>query len=223
LHFKPEIQRYILKVFSYVCIMNDESLQKLAILEEKSANYGTLLFDVDGTLADNMPAHKAAYVAVAAEYDIELDDNIVEELAGWPTVDVAQEIARRHQKTFDIEVFSKRKSAIFIERFIRATQPVEFVTQHLLNNIGKKRIGIVSGGSRSTVSITLEVIGLIGKFETLVCAGDTPEGKPSPQPFLLAAEHLNVDPADCFVFEDGDPGVQAAIAAGMGWIRVDQL
>lgn len=203
--------------------MNAESLKKFTILEEKAAAYSTLLFDVDGTLADNMQAHKDAYVAVSAEYGITIDPNIVEELAGWPTVDVAQEISRRHAKEFDIVAFSKRKSAIFIDRFIQQTQPVDFVLAHLLANIGKKRIGIVSGGSRSTVSITLDVIGLTGKFETLVCAGDTPEGKPSPQPFLLAAKNLGVSPADCFVYEDGNPGVQSAIAAGMGWIRVDQL
>lgn len=73
------------------------------------------------------------------------------------------------------------------------------------------------------MAITLDVIGLTDKFETLVCAGDTPLGKPSPQPFLLAAKNLGVDPTECLVFEDGDPGVQGAIAAGMGWVRVDQI
>lgn len=203
--------------------MNNESNIKFSLLQERSEPFEALLYDVDGTLADNMYAHKAAYVATAAEYDINLDDSIVEELAGWPTIDVAKEIGRRYEKQFDIYEFSKRKSMIFIERFIRDTKPVDFVLAHLLANIGKKRIGIVSGGSRSTLNITLEVIGLTGKYETLVCAGDTPEGKPSPQPFLLAAEHLGVDPAKCIVFEDGDPGVQGAISAGMGWVRIDQI
>lgn len=203
--------------------MNNESNIKFNLLQERSEPFEALLYDVDGTLADNMYAHKAAYVATAAEYDINLDDSIVEELAGWPTIDVAKEIGLRYEKQFDIYEFSKRKSMIFIERFIRDTKPVDFVLAHLLANIGKKRIGIVSGGSRSTLNITLEVIGLTGKYETLVCAGDTPEGKPSPQPFLLAAEHLGVDPAKCIVFEDGDPGVQGAISAGMGWVRIDQI
>lgn len=209
--------------FYYVCSMNTISLEKYKTLEEKSANYTALLYDVDGTLADNMHAHKAAYVAVAEEYGVKLDPNIVEELAGWPTIDVAQEISTRYQTIFDIHTFAKRKSAIFIERFIHDTQPVDYVLAHLLSNIGKKKIGIVSGGSRSTLAITLDVIGLTDKFETLVCAGDTPLGKPSPQPFLLAAKNLGVDPTECLVFEDGDPGVQGAIAAGMGWVRVDQI
>lgn len=203
--------------------MNNESIAKFNILQKKSEPFEALLYDVDGTLADNMYAHKAAYVATAQEYGVELDDNIVEELAGWPTIDVAKEICIRYEKQFDIHEFAKRKSQIFIERFIQATKPIDYVLEHLLANIGKKRIGIVSGGSRSTLNITLEVIGVTGKYETLVCAGDTPEGKPSPQPFLLAAEHLNVEPSKCLVFEDGDPGVQGAISAGMGWIRIDQL
>lgn len=203
--------------------MNSESQRKFTLLQQQSEPYTALLYDVDGTLADNMHAHRAAYVATAAEYDIVLDDRIVDELAGWPTIAVADEIAARYGKAIDSLAFAKRKSTIFIERFIQETVPVDYVYEHLLANIGKKKIGLVSGGSRSTLTITLEVIDLHGKFETLVCAGDTPEGKPSPQPFLLAAEQLQVNAADCLVFEDGDPGVQGAIAAGMGWVRVDQL
>lgn len=203
--------------------MNAESQKKFEILQEKSKPFKALLYDVDGTLADNMPAHKAAYVAASAAYGIDLDDDIVEELAGWPTIDVAAEIGKRYQKDIETLAFARLKSTIFIEQFIRQTKPVDYVLQHLLANVGKKKIGIVSGGSRSTLNITLDVINVMGKFETLVCAGDTPEGKPSPQPFLLAAEQLDVAPADCLVFEDGDPGVQGAIAAGMSWVRIDKI
>ncbi|EEI92947.1 HAD hydrolase, family IA, variant 3 [Sphingobacterium spiritivorum ATCC 33300] len=203
--------------------MTSESQRKLQKLQKITAPYEALLYDVDGTLADNMLAHKLSYKAAAAEYGVDLDTDLIDETAGWPTVAVAKEIAKRYQTTFDFEVFSKRKSAIFIERFIQNTQPVDYVLAHLLANEGIKRIGIVSGGSRSTLQITLKVIDVEGRFETLVCAGDTPKGKPDPAPFLLAAEHLGVDPQKCIVLEDGDPGVQGAINAGMGWVRIDQL
>jgi len=116
-----------------------------------------------------------------------------------------------------------RKSTIFRTEYIRQTKPVEHVLQHLRQEVGKKKIGLVSGGTRKTLEITLEVIGVTGLYEVLVCAGDTENGKPSPEPFLLAAEQLNIAPERCMVFEDGDPGVQGAIAAGMGWVRIDQL
>ncbi|WP_400262907.1 HAD family hydrolase [Sphingobacterium sp. SG20118] len=73
------------------------------------------------------------------------------------------------------------------------------------------------------MTITLTVLGVLDKLETLVCAGDTPLGKPSPQPFILAAERLQIEPAKCLVYEDGIPGVQGAIAAGMGAVRIDQI
>lgn len=196
---------------------------KIAKLQDISERYEALLYDVDGTLADNMHAHKAAYKAVSAEYGIELDTDLIDETAGWPTVAVAEAIAERYDTDFDFQIFAKRKSAIFIERYVQQTQPVEHVVQHLFQNADRKKIGIVSGGSRSTLNITLEVIKVKGLYQTLVCAGDTPKGKPSPQPFLLAAEQLGIAPEKCLVFEDGAPGVQGAIAAGMGWVRVDQL
>lgn len=198
----------------------EEKINKLQSIAEP---YEALLFDVDGTLADNIHAHKAAYVAVSKEYGVDLDPELIDETAGWPTVAVAREICKRYKVEFDVDVFSKRKSQIFIEEFIQQTQPIEYVRQILFQNVGKKKIGIVSGGSRSTLNITLEVIDVNGKYQAMVCAGDTINGKPSPEPFLLCAEKLGVNPHRCLVFEDGDPGVQGAIAAGMGWVRIDQI
>lgn len=203
--------------------MNEISKKKYEQLKSLSAGYQALLFDVDGTLADNMHAHKAAYIATAEEYGVLLDPNLIDETAGWPTVAVAREIAVRYQVDFDVQVFANRKSAIFIDRYIMDTKAIDYVRQVLYDSVRSHRIAIVSGGRRSTLSKTLAVIEVIGKYETLVCAGDTPEGKPSPQPFLLAAEQLGVAPEHCLVFEDGDPGVQGAIAAGMDWVRIDQL
>lgn len=203
--------------------MTPENYQKYLRLKELANPYKALLFDVDGTLADNMLAHKAAYVATAKEHGIILNPDLIDETAGWPTIAVADEISNRYNVSLDKYDFAKRKSSIFIEQFIQKTKPVDFVRQILYDFSESRKIGIVSGGTRSTLNITLEVIQVVGKYETLVCAGDTPEGKPSPQPFLLAAKQLEVEPTDCLVFEDGDPGVQAAISAGMSWVRIDQI
>lgn len=203
--------------------MHESERLKFEKLQEISAPYEALLYDVDGTLADNMWAHKEAYKAACQELGIALDTELIDETAGWPTVAVAEEISKRYNVVFDYPTFAKRKSQIFVEQFVLQTQPITFVVQHLLANAGKKKIGIVSGGSRSTLNITLDVIKVKGHYQSLVCAGDTPNGKPSPEPFLLAASQLGVDPTKCLVFEDGDPGVQGATAAGMGAVRIDQL
>ncbi len=203
--------------------MNQTDIKRLHILEEMTkGDYEAFLYDCDGTLADNMMAHKLAYKEVASNYGIDLDTTIIDETAGWPTVLVAKEISKRYHVSLP-DTFAAEKSAVFINKYIQNTQPVTFVVEHLKRHIGKVKIGVVSGGSRSTVSKTLSVLGLTSLIDVLVCAGETPHGKPAPDPFLKAANDLGVDPVKCMVFEDGDPGTQAATAAGMKWIRVDQL
>lgn len=197
-------------------------LEKLTELTNKK-NYKAFLYDCDGTLADNMQAHKSAYKKASAKYGIDLDINIIDELAGWPTVKVAEEISKRYAVALDSNTFAKEKSSIFFEDYIEKTLPIPFVLQHLKNHLRKTHIAVVTGGSRRTVSKTLTVLGIINDIELMVCAGETPRGKPYADPFIAAAEGLHVAPSDCIVFEDGDPGVQGAIAAGMDWVRIDQI
>ncbi len=200
-----------------------EDQLKLAQLNEKTAgNYEAFLYDCDGTLADNMLAHKLAYQATAANYGVDLDLAMVDELAGVPTVLFAKAITERYGVELP-DSFAAEKSKLFIEQYIQQTQPVHYVAQHLKNHVGKVKIAVVSGGSRKTVTKTLTLLGLLPFIEVMVCAGETPNGKPAPDPFLAAAEALGVSPDKCIVFEDAEFGVQAAIAAGMDWVRVDQL
>lgn len=196
-------------------------LEQLTLLCE--GPYKAFLYDCDGTLADNMHSHKAAFVKVADQYNIELDDTIIDELAGWPTPLIAQEIAKRYNTEIDPLLFAEQKSTLYKNEFVAQTQPISFMVEHLKQACGKVKIAVVSGGSRATVSKTLKVIGVDQYLDALVCAGETNRGKPYPDPFLRAAELLGVKPEECLVFEDGDPGVQAAESAGMKWIRVDKI
>jgi beta-phosphoglucomutase-like phosphatase (HAD superfamily) len=59
---------------------------------------------------------------------------------------------------------------------------------------GKIPFAVVSGSTRDSVTKSLETLGILDKFETLVCAGDYTKSKPDPEPFLIAAERLCVKP-----------------------------
>lgn len=203
--------------------MDKSDIEKLTFLTQKTTGkYEAFLYDCDGTLADNMMAHKLAYREAAAKYGVDLDMNMVDELAGIPTVYFAREISRRYGVHIPPS-FAQEKSNIFIDKYIEQTLPIPFVVQHLKNHVGKVKIAVVSGGSRRTVTKTLTVLGLLPYIDTMVCAGETENGKPAPDPFLAAAEALGVSPAKCMVFEDAEFGVQGAIAAGMDWVRVDKI
>jgi HAD superfamily hydrolase (TIGR01509 family) len=193
------------------------------LLELTEGKYEAFLYDCDGTLADNMQAHKDAYVKTALHYGIALDPAIIDELAGLPTIIVASEISKRYNTPFDATVFADAKSQLFYDEFMQDTKPVDFVRRHLIEHSGKIKIGVVSGGRRQTVTKTLTVLGLLPYVEVLVCAGETPNGKPFADPFLKAAALLEVDAVACMVFEDGEAGCIAAEAAGMQWIRIDKI
>jgi HAD superfamily hydrolase (TIGR01509 family) len=201
--------------------MEQSKFERLTELTQ--GDYQAFLYDCDGTLADNMPAHTKSYVEAAQEHDVEFDPAIIDELAGWPIANVVEEINSRYQTNLIPSEFKVRKAEIYKTRYMDIIQPIDYVVQHLKVNAGRVRIAVVSGGDRPAIERTLEILGVRDLVEVLVCSGDTPKGKPYADPFLRAAELLQVDPAKCLVFEDGVPGVKAAEAAGMHWVRVDQL
>jgi len=193
------------------------------LLARSDKGYKAFLYDCDGTLADNMKAHALTYIKVAADRGVTINSDIIDELAGWPVPAVVKEINKRYGSNMDPEEFAEVRQKLYHDEYIAQIAPVEHVVDHLKAHYGKVRIAVVSGGSREAVEKTLNILGIANLVETLVCAGETPHGKPSPDPFLAAAIKLGVEPKDCLVFEDGEPGVQSAIAADMDWVRIDQL
>ena len=79
---------------------------------------------------------------------------------------------------------------------------------------------IASGGARDIVQRMLELTKLALLFRVVVTADDVVHGKPAPDMFLLAAKKMGVAPERCLVFEDAEPGMRAAEAAGMKFVRV---
>lgn len=201
-------------------MINETKLEKLTRI---SAGFKAYLYDCDGTLADNMAAHKESYVQVAADKGQVIDGAIIDEFAGLPATKVVEEINRRYGTGFDPEEFKETKYKLFLEKYMKRTLPVVHVVEHLKAHAKNVRIGVVSGSRRESVAKTLEILGIADLVEIMVCSGETERGKPYPDPFLKAAEGLGVEPAGCLVFEDGEAGTIAAGAAGMKWVRIDQL
>jgi HAD superfamily hydrolase (TIGR01509 family) len=193
------------------------------LVQRSTGHYKAFLYDCDGTLADNMPLHALTYIQVAKDKGVTITGEIIDEFAGLPVPAVVREINKRYGCDMDPEEFAEIRLKLYHDEYIDQLTPVEHVVEHLKAHVGKVRTAVVSGGTRDAIEKTLNVLGISDLVETLVCAGETERGKPFPDPFLAAAEKLGIDPKDCLVFEDGDPGVQSAIAAGMDWVRIDQL
>lgn len=82
---------------------------------------------------------------------------------------------------------------------------------------------LVTSSHRRECMHKLRVTGLDRFFDAVVVFEDVKAPKPAPEPYILAARHLSVDPARCLVFEDSDTGAEAAHRAGMVVVQVPDL
>lgn len=173
-----------------------------------------LIFDCDGTLADTMPIHIDAWAATFEEWGVSCPPEFIECVKGMPAERIVAEYNRRYDCQIDADAFAAEKNRRARERLAEA-RPIQPVVDIVLQYRGLLPMAVASGGTRDNVLLTLDVIGLTNDFVTIITANDPVEPKPDPQIFLEAARRLGVEAASCQVFEDGNPGLEAARKAGM--------
>lgn len=184
--------------------------------------YAALIFDCDGTLADTMPAHFAAWIAALHSLGADISEKRFYELGGVPSAAIIEILNEENGYTLDVARTVEEKERRYVEGLHQA-QEIKAVTDIARANKGKVPMAVASGGLRHIVTRTLDTLGLTPLFDTVVTADDVVRGKPSPDMFLLAAERLGVVAKDCVVYEDGEPGILAARAAGMRVVDVRVL
>ncbi len=119
----------------------------------------------------------------------------------------------------DTAAVAEEKDRAFMEQ-LDAVRPVEAVAAVALEFRGKIPMAVATGSHRELAERTLELIGMAGWFDTLVCAEDVINPKPAPDIFLEAARRLGVEPERCCVYEDADLGILGARRAGMDVVDV---
>ena len=179
------------------------------------------IFDLDGTLIDSMPVHYRAWDAAMHQFGLRepLDENFFYSLGGVPTLQVAALIAERYGLQADPQAVFHVKEQLFVELLSHAPL-IEPTVAFLRSVAATTPCAVASGGPRAIVHHSLRLSGLAGYFRAIVSADDVVHGKPAPDMFLLAASILHVPADQCLVFEDAEPGMRAARAAGMQVVHV---
>jgi beta-phosphoglucomutase-like phosphatase (HAD superfamily) len=183
-----------------------------------------ILFDCDGTLAHTMPLHYRAWRQVL---DAEGADAIFPEsqFYAWGGV-TAREILGRlnadHGLALPIDALTHTKEMTY-RRLVPEATPIDIVIAEARRFYGVCPLAVASGGLKAVVIETLESLGIASLFDAVVGSEDVVHGKPAPDVFLRAAEHLGVDPKMCVVFEDAPAGLEAARRAGMRAVDITQF
>jgi len=173
------------------------------------------LFDLDGTLVDSEPLHRAAWKSFFASRGWEIsDETYAAKIVGrrgadafrnldgpWRDEDPDALMAEvlSHQATVQVEPEQIPGAAELVRAVHRAGIPIAVVTSAL----------------RSWVDEALELVGVADLVSVVVSGEDVSAGKPDPEGYLAACDRLGVDPAHVAAFEDSVSGVTAASAAGI--------
>jgi beta-phosphoglucomutase family hydrolase len=173
-----------------------------------------LIFDLDGTLVDSMPLHYEAWREVCATKGLHFSEEEFYSLAGVPSDRIFEIINERHGTDFDPHRDSKIKEDTYLRK-ISQLQPVKLVLDLAIAHHGKLPMSIGTGSPADHSWEAVKALGLDRYFDILISKNDVKEGKPHPETFLKCAHAMQVKPEHCQVFEDGDPGLEAARKAGM--------
>lgn len=91
-----------------------------------------------------------------------------------------------------------------------------------LDSVDDRALAVCTSAQRISAHRMLNILGLSDRFTAVVTATDITNGKPHPEPFLLAAEQIGLDPSRCVAFEDSANGLVSAQAAGMFCIGIGE-
>ncbi len=183
-----------------------------------SPNISCLIYDMDGLLLDTEGIYTEVTQQIVGEYGKVFDWSVKEKIVGRRSIQAAEIIVESLDLPISPQDYLDSRKDVLLEKFkdTEALPGAKEMTTHFF------KLGIPQALATSSSSPMFEA-----KFEkhkkwfsqfAQIVRGDDPElkeGKPAPDIFLLAANRVGVDPAECLVFEDAPTGTEAALAAGM--------
>ena len=180
-------------------------------------NIQAIIFDMDGTMVDNMAVHTRTWISFFAERGIALDPrSFHDRTAGRTTPEILRMFLGDDLSVEQVYALGEEKEARYRDFFRKHARPVTGLIEllHAARAAGYK-LGVATAAPPENVALTLGCLGLSNFFDVIVNGAEVRNGKPDPELFLMAAARLAVDPRACLVFEDAPMGVEAARRAGM--------
>lgn len=174
-----------------------------------------VVFDLNGTLVDDIRFHFAAWKALGERVGFVIDEAVFQSFNGWKNEDIVPRVLGREIGPALADALGREKEEQYRTLYRPHLAPVRGANELLarLRGAGIK-LAVASSAPIENRTMVLEGLGWQGHFDVVVANEGLP-GKPAPDIFLAAAEQLGVDPRACVAFEDAENGVRAASAAGM--------
>jgi HAD superfamily hydrolase (TIGR01509 family) len=187
------------------------------------SNIEGIIFDLDGTLADNMPLHIRAWAMAGDYFGVKITEADINEFAGAPSFEVITTLNQRYGWTVDVALAVKLKSEYYLSLLDELEDnipTIDLTYEFALHSFNKYPMAIGTGSNRHNALRVINAIKLSATIPYVVSADDVDFPKPHPETFLKCAMLMAIAPENCIVFEDGPMGIEAAFAAGMPVIEI---
>ncbi len=183
-----------------------------------------VVFDMDGVLIDSEALYQKSAIAAAKEFGFLFSEQLHRSIIGLPQEIGDSKIREAMGPEFPFEKYNHRYSQILAAEFQRDI-PVKSGVLELLALLITLDIptAVATSTCRDLANDHLSRAELSPYFSAIVTRDDVSRGKPDPEPYLLAAKTLNVDPKYCLALEDSHNGVRSAHGAGMQTIMVPDM
>ncbi|NHZ39705.1 HAD family hydrolase [Massilia aquatica] len=182
-----------------------------------AATRRAFIFDMDGTIVDNMSFHTESWIAFFQRRGKDIDaDEFFRTTAGRQGKEIIRAEMGEHLNDDEVRVLNDEKELVYRELYEPHRKTVtgfdELIALAKAHNVA---LAVATAAPNANITFTLDGLDLRRHFDTVVGAADVARGKPNPDVFLLAAQRCGVAPEHCIVFEDAPLGVEAARRAGM--------
>lgn len=176
-----------------------------------------VLFDFDGVVANTMRLHVVAWTLAFKEFGMSLDESLIYINEGSPAHEIIRTLLVSCHRPADDPIGATliaRKDYYLSQMDLTNRMYPQFPKVLAAAKALSLKTAIVTGASRRNLNDMLSPEAA-SAFDITVTGDDTAHGKPSPDPYLTAANLLGFPPRECCVVENGPFGIQSAKAAGM--------
>ena len=183
------------------------------------------LFDLDGTLIDNMGYHVRSWTIWCERHGITADPTRHErEFAGKKNGEIINVLLGRTVTGDELSALAAEKEGLYRELYAPHMAWIPGTVQFIerLRARGTK-CAIASAAPPANRQLFLDALQAHDLFDAVIGGEQVTRGKPAPDIFLLAAKAVGSAAADCVVFEDAVNGVLGAKAAGMRAVGITTM